>query len=463
MGIRLDWEIEADQTSVRDFREDKASAKRRRAARLRFLLVLLMIAAFLGGVYGIIVWRLAQIDAAQRRALVDTVGAEVAALRVSDRSAFLSIQRSASDAWLRTQEDVFNSYQQLKVQYDIQLTGNVVSAEIDGTRGRVQVEEIINGVSYVRTWFYWRYANDVDGGGGWRHVPPDYTFWGDVVTVNADGLTVRYRDVDDAVGRALFQAAQQWRGLACGVLNCQTLPPISMEILPQEGLLTSWSDTNPWMLQVPSPYLGLARRDRPLDTALRLEIANLYSERLIAHSGGSAQPTDTLDAAFMREALQKWLVGQFAQVDMQSHLLVSYAGRYGAPALREAWGAVLAGGDVGALMPAAGVASLDQLQVDWRDYLTWRLRLEQTLHTRRDQANYTALYDTADAATANLAFSRFNAPLTPEPLEVIGVQPLVDIDGVPALLATVRIGAEGAQRDEVVRFRLLQNAWRRAN
>ena len=69
-------------------------------------------------------------------------------------------------------------------------------------RGRgCEVEEIIGGVPYGRVWFYWRYDD------GWRHVPPDYTFWGDARTVEADGVLGALRR------RWTSRLRRQWRAL----------------------------------------------------------------------------------------------------------------------------------------------------------------------------------------------------------------------------------------------------------
>ncbi|MBZ0286777.1 MAG: hypothetical protein K8I30_04120, partial [Anaerolineae bacterium] len=167
MGIQLDWEIEAEQEQVRQAREDPLMRRQRWRARLRVLMIfLLVIALFAGGAAAI--WlRLRAVDQEIENMLRTTVEAEVTALRIGDVNAFLSIQRSASSDWPMTQQAAFDAYQALKLERDVQLTGRVISANVDHLRGRVAVEEIIDGVPYTRIWFYWRYDD------GWRHVPPD--------------------------------------------------------------------------------------------------------------------------------------------------------------------------------------------------------------------------------------------------------------------------------------------------
>lgn len=458
MGIKLDWEIEAEQATVKDAGEDKLLRRRRRMAQLRILLGIGVIVGLFGALYGVIWWRLESVDAEIRRALVDTVEAEVATLRVADRVGYLDIQRSANDVWREAQSLQFDAYQQLKIDYDVQLTGEVVSIDVDGMRGRVQVQEIIEGVPYVQTWFYWRYVD-----GGWRHVPPDYTYWGEQETDTRGNVTVRYQAVDAPVGGAIADQVASWLSGVCDVVDCETLPGITIDIAPREGLPVGWGAENPWTLQVPSPFVGRARLDRPFDTALQLEVANLLSERLLAQVTGNVEASPVRDAAYLRGAVQDWLVGQFTQLDMESYLVSSYVSRYGHEALGNALRDVSPDSDLRVLNAPAGVNELNELAVDWRDYLTWRINLEAELHAARDQANFIALYDTRTEASADLAFARFNAAMPQEQREVIAVQADVAADGTPELRAVLRVGEGDGVREEIVQFHLIDGLWKRIN
>ena len=275
MGIRLDWEIEAEQARIQRAGEDPEIARRRRTARVRLLLFILIVVALLAGVAGVISWRLQEVDAQITQLLRNTVDAEVAALRIGDESAFLTTQRSASDEWTQEQTQVFEDYQQRKLTQNIQLTGLISDMTIDDMRARVNVQEIIDGVPYTRVWFYWRYDD------GWRHVPPDYTFWGDVETYQGQGVNVRYQTVDEAVATEIGTRTEAWLQETCGAVSCEGLPEISVEVLPVDGLQVSWSANNPWLLQVPSPYMSRARSDMPFDVALQASVGNLLAERLV--------------------------------------------------------------------------------------------------------------------------------------------------------------------------------------
>jgi hypothetical protein len=454
MGIRLNWEVESEQSNAESYTEAATSSKRRRTARLRVLLGALVVMLVCGGLYGAVLWRLRVVEGQLKRSLHDTVQAEVAALRIADRNAFMSVQRSASEERLNAQAANFDRYQQLKTERDVQLTGNVVSLELDGSRGRVQVEEIIDGVPYLQTWFYWRYTD------GWRHVDPDYTFWGAVESLDGDAVTVRYRTLDAATAQAVVAALDGWIALGCNQLGCPTPPALTVEIVAQPGALPTWIAGEPTLLQIPSPYVGLARADRPFDEVLQLQVAALLAERLVTEATGVAQPVYPSDAAYLRTALVDWLVGQFIQRDMRSYLIASYAARY-PDALPSLVAAMKPDADIRVLTAPAGVTALNALEVDWRDYLTWRLNTEAALHADRDEVNFVSFYDTLNSAATELAFSRFNQQLSPTPpFEVYSVQADVAPDGVPILRAVAQ-NTNGEPL--IVVFRLSDDVWKRGN
>jgi hypothetical protein len=179
MGIKLDWQVESEQTQVRATDDPDARHKRRLAQR-RLVLLIVGLASTLILIAALIIWRLQRVDNQLRQDLLDTVEIEVTALRLGDFANFLAIQRSASDTFLIEQSHEFEYYQTLKQSHRVQLTGKVLDAVIDGQRGRVVLQEIIDSVPYKVVWFYWHYE---DGAGndqsGWRRVPDDLTFWGD--------------------------------------------------------------------------------------------------------------------------------------------------------------------------------------------------------------------------------------------------------------------------------------------
>ncbi|MBZ0282114.1 MAG: hypothetical protein K8L97_15345 [Anaerolineae bacterium] len=456
MGIRLDWEIEAEQSKMQRAGEDPILARQRRLARVRFLLFVLVIVTIFGGIVALVFWRLRTVDAEIEQALRNTVDAEVAALRIGDYNAFAVVQRSASDEWLRAQQSLFNEYQDLKTRQAVQLTGQILDVNIDNTRARVEVQEILDGVPYSRIWFYWRYDD------GWHHVPPDYTFWGDLKTAEAQNVSVRYQTVDDTLAQDASAKLSGWLSLACAALNC-TPPELSVEIVPDETLLPSWSAGNPWLLQLPSPYVHRARSDMPFDLNLQFAIASLLAERLVASTSNNLQPTYPADAYYLRQAVVSWLVGRFVQVDTNAFIINTLAANYGDAAVGRLVAALQPDSSVAVLGQITGAASLDQINLDWRDFLTWRMVTEDDLIRRNDEANFTAFYDTRDENARNLAYQRFREGAPPLSKVVITAAPEMGADGIPLIRAVMQVGeTESANLQEVL-FRLADGVWKRLN
>ncbi len=452
MGIRLDWEIEAEQERVRHSAgEDPETRRKRRRARLRFLLVLLVLLALVGGVVGAVVVRLHQVQQATEQVVSDTVTAEVTALRIGDREAYIDIQRSATDAWVQQQDSNFSRYQALKQSENISLTGQVLDVQVDGARARAEVEEIVGGVPYGRVWFYWHYDD------GWHHVPPDYTFWGEARTAEAQGVLVRYDAVDEAVAQAVAQRVSNWLQIGCAALACGDLPTLTIEIVPSTTLQIGWSPSDAWTIQMPSPYVDAARLDMPFDSGMQVKTAGLLAERLV----GDFNPTYPSDAYYLRQAIISWLVKRFAEVETNSFLISSLADRYGDGAVGKLLQTMQPDSNVSVIGAVTGT-SLDGANLDWRDFLTWRLTVENELITRQDEADFLSLYDTGDPAMRDQAYARYAAGASSDPLTVISAIPEQASDGTPQIHAVVQVGNPASGQEDVL-FRLIGGVWRRAS
>src|SRR5690554_5768969 len=119
MGIRLDWQVESEQSELRA-QEDPEAQRRRRVTQRRFIMLIIAIGSLLCLAVSLVIWRLQQVDEQFRDSLVDTVEAEIAALKVGDLDAFMRIQRSRSSAFLIEQQREFELYQQLKQSHRVQ-------------------------------------------------------------------------------------------------------------------------------------------------------------------------------------------------------------------------------------------------------------------------------------------------------------------------------------------------------
>ena len=208
---------------------------------------------------------------------------------------------------------------------------------------------------------------------------------------------------------------------------------------------------------MPSPFVAAARLDTPFDTGTQIKVATLLAQRLI----GSFNPIYPTDAYYLRQAIISWLVKQFAQVETNSFLISSFATHYGDPAVGRLLQAMQPGSNVSSLNNVTGT-TLDAANLDWRDFLTWRLALENELITRRDQADYLALYDTSDAAVHDAADARYNAGASKDALTVISAIPGQASDGTPQLQAVGQVGNPATGQEDVT-FRLVDGVWKRAS
>lgn len=365
MGIRVDWEVEAEREHVPVLGEDPQAARRRRQLRLRMLLLILLLLALMAAVATGVLLRLRYVDWQREEALRDTISSEVTALRMGDRALFLSLQRSATADWTTRQESEFERYQQLKQSQEIALTGVVLDLAVEDQRARALVEEVIDGVRYGRAWFYWRYED------GWHHVPPDYTFWGDTRTAVSGSVRVRYNALDEPAAQAAVTLAGGWLARGCAALGCAS-PPLTLHITPGDGVTTGWSASEQDVLILPSPIVRGGGLDVPFDSASQLEAANFIARWLIDRTVPGGLPPES-EAEYLRRASVTWLVGLFLDVGGASPLLESFASAYGEPALAAVLAGLGPGSTVDALAAAAGVSAAPGLRVDWSDYLTWRL------------------------------------------------------------------------------------------
>ena len=320
--IRLDWDIESQKISKRDG-EDPAAKRARRRSILKLLLLIGILIGMIIAAPLLVRQRLLDVQNQVELLLRDTVHAEVAALRIGDLAAFLDIQRSATDEWPNAQRAAFQEYAAMKAEQDLKLTGTILAIAIDGQRGRVLVEEIMNGAPYAKTWFYWRYAD------GWRHVPPDYTFWGETRRIESDALRIQYRAVDELFAQQLSQTITAWLDHGCGILNCGSPPPMTIDIAADAPPAMSWADESQRRLLMQSPYVHGARADQPFDPPRQLEAAELLAERLMQAQTGGQAATWPHDVFHLRQSVRLYLVEQFAQIDTGAPLIKSLASQYG--------------------------------------------------------------------------------------------------------------------------------------
>ena len=477
MGIRLDWQVESEQSELRA-QEDPDARQRRRVAQRRFILLIIAIGSLLCLAAALVIWRLQQVDEQFRASLVDTVEAEVAALKVGDLDAFMGIQRSRSSSFLIEQQREFEFYQQLKQSHRIQLTGKVLDVAIDDLTGRVVVEEIIDGVPYKVVWYYWYYQPDDSGeASGWRRVPDNFAFWGEERTLRTAHTRIRYQALDEDLAQALSPRLEDWWTRGCALLSCaQPPPPLQVEIVARPAAAIAWDTSAPWTLIVPSPLVTRARADIPLPSDLEQTLREMIAARLTQHAAGDAAPTVTGDAAWVFSELQRWLGNRLtaghatptADPTFVGQLVAQY-GPDAIPALVRSLGASM---PLDQLIQAVSGVSLAQMsveqlnQLDWRGFFQWRVRLERDLLARPEASqHFLALYDLDRADAASNANTRLQDPsyAASEAPQVTSIGITRDETGDTfAVIGLVRnAGAE--QATETAFWRLANGTWKRVS
>jgi hypothetical protein len=477
MGIKLDWQVESEQSQMKAT-EDPDARRRRQIARRQMLAVVAALACVLAGIGGLIAWRLWSVDNRIRQDLLDTVEVEITALRVGDLANYMAVQRSASNAFMLEQSRRFEEYQQLKQARRIDLTGEILSVEIDQQRGRVVVQEIIDGVPYQVVWFYWHYEDSgTSDQAGWRHVPDDLTFWGEARTINAGPVQIDYHALDERLAQALAPRLPDWWTTACQRIACgQAAPDLQVQIVAERDKTLGWAADDPWTLRIPSPLVGRSRADLPLSPELEQDIARQIADRLVRRALGDGTQPPVSDAAWLQSEIARWLaadfLGQNSPTPPANNFVQSLVIGYG-PGVPNTLLAAVQGGALvdGMLLAVTGVQaanlSVEQLNaLDWRGFFQWRVQQEINLLAQGDTAGFTALYDqdsldALNAAAQHQADPSYTAPPGPQ---VITVTISRDEQGQTLAYVSATQNQGGVSLTETtIYWRLVGGTWKRRN
>jgi hypothetical protein len=455
LSIKLDWQIEAERVFERSGEDSESRAARRRR-QVQIVLAALLLIVGLASAAGLVWMRLQTVDNTLRQTLIDTAQAEVASLRIGDYLAFSSLQRSASETWLKYQSTRFNLYQDMKAQNRLVLTGSVVSATVDRQRGRIVLEELRDNTRHLVVWFYWRYED------GWRHVPSDFEFWGDPDELQGKTTTVRFMDLDRSLATELAPKLEHWWRDGCAYVGCDGLPRLTVVIEPEPAAQVDWDYDAPAdqpTLRVPSPLAAEDGASGALGLHVTLEdtIAQRIAERIFSHASSNLQPIPTSDAAWLRQAIIEWLAETFTgRVDTtQVGFIDSLAKNYGSEALAALIRSLTSAADIGVLSSVLS-QPLPALALDWRPFFQWRLNVEKTLLTSGDQESFMALWDTGNPNAQTAMFQRLQNPQQQTPqIQVVAIS--AGADGVPAAVIQAAIGDQTV----LVTFRLVNGTWKR--
>ncbi len=452
--IRFEWNIESEKIDRSDSEDRQAKQRRRRnLLRLQILVGLFLLALSLGAL--IVRQRLIDVRNEVAQLLQDTVKAEVAAIRIGDRQTFRQIQASEDQAWLQAQNALFQQYGDMKTSGRIELTGDILDVFVEDERARVLVQENIDGLPYSRLWFYHRDSR------GWRHTAPDLALWGEQRQLQADGVLVKYRAVDERLAAQLAEAAAGWIRRGCDLLDCGNLPDLTAHIVIDTDEAVEWADERAFQLRLRSPYLGIARADLPLDGALRLGVGGLLAERIVQAHAPNLQATYPYDSYFLRSAAVAWLREYMTQIAGDSALIRSLTEHYGVDKAPLLLSALTNTGDMSSILQVDSTIEVHTL--DWRDFIAWRLRAETELLAAGAQDLWLALYDTGDESVRLLAYERYSRNQRGIQYRVLNTALRLKDDGAPQLLATVDVSYAGQREEQTILFNLARDVWKRAS
>lgn len=453
--IRLEWNVESQRIDKSDSEDPGAKRARRRRALRLIMLIGFVLALLTLGVFAVR-QRLLDVQGQLEQLLRETVRAETAALRIGDVNTFLSLQDSASAAWRQQQESTFREYSDIKARHDLNLTGAILDLAIDGQRGRAVVEEFINGIRYAQVWFY------RDSGNGWRHISPDFSFWGEERTLETAEVSISFFELDERFAQTVGEVVSGWLRRGCEILRCDAWPRLSIAVARDAAQPVSWTIDGSATLQILSPSRGRISVDSPFDQHLQGLVAETLADHLIDLATDELQVVYPHDAVYLRQSVAAYLIKEFLDVGGGQSLVDSLALSYGEDKVAEL---------VEHLAPAASMAVLQQIvggslaeaNLDWRDFVKWRLNTEADLIARGAESDLLSLYDTRNENVWQAAFQRYQTEVGARAYEVLEQVIWRAPDGSPQLRVTVSADTGAGIEEQTVLFNLVDNVWKRAN
>ena len=106
---------------------------------------------------------------------------------------------------------------------------------------------------------------------------------------------------------------------------------------------------------------------------------------------------------------------------------------------------------------------LELADLDWRDFIAWRLRIEAELINARAENEWLQLYDTSEESVRITAYERFsqNAPTMAN--TVIDQLVWTNEEAMPQLRVTIQVSEDNDAEVEIVLFNLVNQVWKRAS
>ena len=188
----------------------------------------------------------------------------------------------------------------------------------------------------------------------------------------------------------------------------------------------------------------------------------MLAERLVKEHTGYLTAAYPHDAYFLRNAASAWLSEVLTRLDSGAALIRSLVENYGDDKIAQLLTQLSATSDMSIIEAVVG-EPLAGADLDWRDFIEWRLTLESELIKAGRQNEWLSLYDTSDENARLEAYDRYNDSAAAQDYRVIDQLVWSKPDGSPQLRATVQVIGDGGIGEEIILFNLVDGVWKRAS
>ena len=256
-----------------------------------------------------------------------------------------------------------------------------------------------------------------------------------------------------------------WRigfGKGCEILECGNIPMLTIDVVTDATESVTWADESSMRMIVRSPYVDIARADTPFDGGMRLQVSTLLAERLVNAHTDYLAPVFPHDAVYLRGAAIAWLTEQFTRLDSGAVLVRSLADSFGNDKIAQVLSLLTETSDM-SLVQRVSDQRLEEANLDWRDFIEWRLETEADLSAARAQNEWLSLYDTSDEGVRTVAYERFKLHAPAQEHIVIDHLIWTKPDGSPQLRLTVQVGEDEQADEQIILFNLVNDVWKRAS
>ena len=140
----------------------------------------------------------------------------------------------------------------------------------------------------------------------------------------------------------------------------------------------------------------------------------------------------------------------------------SLADNYGLEAIKNVLALLATDSDMSLLAEVLPVP-IERANLDWHDFIEWRLHVEEELIAARAEGDWLSLYDTSVESARIAAYERYNRQAPENQYKVVDQVIWTYDDGSAELRASVTVAESEQAAAEIVIFNLVDNVWKRAS